>query len=197
MGSNHLYVKHQWLMRPLTYSNIFVLRWFKSWSWKRTLAKFEGWQVSFFFSKLFSHRFLLKCGNFKLSSKSHPACLQITDCMKPVRWVFFFGKFSEVSWRDIQNYYRTHKFNSFNGRLSLLGWVIQSMPIQPTIHENNARRQTQAHIRSRTQPAGKLSMGHSTPLTTPSPRRFPQNSNCCFPLCNGLRLTFLHLELQI
>jgi len=151
----------------------------------------------FFFSKLFSHRFLLKCGNFKLSSKSHPACLQITDCMKPVRWVFFFGKFSEVSWRDIQNYYRTHKFNSFNGRLSLLGWVIQSMPIQPTIHENNARRQTQAHIRSRTQPAGKLSMGHSTPLTTPSPRRFPQNSNCCFPLCNGLRLTFLHLELQI
>ena len=126
-------------MRPLTYSNIFVLRWFKSWSWKRTLAKFEGWQVSFFFSKLFSHRFLLKCGNFKLSSKSHPACVQITDCMKPVRWVFFFGKFSEVSWRDIQNYYRAHKFNSFNGRLSLLGWVIQSMPIQPTIHENNAR----------------------------------------------------------
>ena len=196
MGSNHLYVKHQWLMRPLTYSNIFVLRWFKSWSWKRTLDKFEGWQVSFF-SKLFSHRFLLKCGNFKLSSKSHPACVQITDCMKPVRWVFFLE--SSVRWVEgtfritighTSSIVSTEDYFCWAGLYSLCQFSLRSTKIMPV-------RQTQAHIRSRTQPAGKLSMGHSTPLTTPSPRRFPQNSNCCFPLCNGLRLTFLHLELQI
>ena len=81
-------------------------------------------------------------------------------CRWPITILHY--EISEVSWRENQNYYRTNKLNSFNGRLSLLGWAIHSMPIQPT--KIMPARQTQAHIEV----------------------TYAQHSNCCFPLCNEL-----------